>query len=161
MQPRLGEVPIAYDGERRNIQNTRCLFDTEPTEKPKLDDFSLSGHRVWINGPKLHPTQPGPGSSRATQSMPPREEPAGYRLLFLITTRTGRVDEHAGLRTLCTLVTAFCSAAVSFEGRRPATDAESRAVLDFFDRDIDCSGVFICPECFELRGSWKSRPDKR
>jgi hypothetical protein len=34
---------------------------------------------------------------------------------------------------------------------------ESRAVLDFFDKDIDFTDVFICSECFEIRGSWKSR----
>jgi hypothetical protein len=33
---------------------------------------------------------------------------------------------------------------------------ESRAVLDFFDKDIDISDVFVCSECFEIRGSWRS-----
>jgi hypothetical protein len=33
---------------------------------------------------------------------------------------------------------------------------ESRAVLDFFDKDIDISDVCICRECFEIRGPWNS-----
>jgi hypothetical protein len=30
-------------------------------------------------------------------------------------------------------------------------------VLDFFDKDIDFTDVFICSECFEIRGGWKSQ----
>jgi hypothetical protein len=29
-------------------------------------------------------------------------------------------------------------------------------VLDFLDKDIDITDVFICSECFEIRGSWRS-----
>jgi hypothetical protein len=33
---------------------------------------------------------------------------------------------------------------------------ESRAVLDFFDKDIDFTEVYICAGCLEIRGTWKS-----
>ncbi len=42
------------------------------------------------------------------------------------------------------------------ESRLYRITPESRKVLDFFDTDIDFTDVFICAECFELRGSWKS-----
>jgi hypothetical protein len=42
------------------------------------------------------------------------------------------------------------------EGRLYRITPESRAVLDFFDTGIDISDVYICSECFQIRGSWKS-----
>ena len=36
---------------------------------------------------------------------------------------------------------------------------ESRDVLDFFDPDIDFTDVFLCPECFEIRGTWRSHDE--
>jgi hypothetical protein len=45
------------------------------------------------------------------------------------------------------------------EGRLYRITPESRAVLDFLDKDIDITDVFICSECFEIRGSWKSHSE--
>jgi hypothetical protein len=42
------------------------------------------------------------------------------------------------------------------ESRLYRMTPESRAVLDFLDENIDFTDVFICAECFEIRGCWKS-----
>ncbi len=46
--------------------------------------------------------------------------------------------------------------ATASEKRLYRMTPESRAMLDFFDKDIDFTDVSICRECFELRGCWKS-----
>jgi hypothetical protein len=42
------------------------------------------------------------------------------------------------------------------ESRSYRISPGSRAVLDFLDENIDFTDVFICAECSEIRGSWKS-----
>jgi hypothetical protein len=46
--------------------------------------------------------------------------------------------------------------ATSTKNRLYRITLESGAVLDYFDRDINFTDVFICSECLEIRGSWKS-----
>jgi hypothetical protein len=40
-QPRLGHIPVPFDGRGRNVQHCRNLFRCQPAEKAQFDDTSL------------------------------------------------------------------------------------------------------------------------
>jgi hypothetical protein len=100
-QHRFGEPPITRYGIRRDLQDNGCLFNSQASEEPQLNDSALAlvhaRERVkgLVNGDKIVSVL-----VRDRQSLVERD---AYRLpaAFLVALRSCRIDEDAPHQSRC------------------------------------------------------------
>jgi hypothetical protein len=100
-QHRFGEPPITRYGIRRDLQDNGCLFNSQASEEPQLNDSALAlvhaRERVkgLVNGDEIVSVL-----VRDRQSLVERD---AYRrpAAFLIALRSGRIDEDAPYQPRC------------------------------------------------------------